>query len=104
MKYLSETFGLRKEFIFDSRSTSFASDLLKRTRGRGVDLVLNSLAGELLLASWECVAVGGMMVEIGKRDLMGHAMLPMDRFIANRSFVGVDILSLAKTQPQVVRE
>jgi NADPH:quinone reductase-like Zn-dependent oxidoreductase len=69
-----------------------------------VDLVLNSLAGDLLLASWECVAEGGMMVEIGKRDLMGHAMLPMDRFLANRSFVGVDILSLAKSRPQVVLE
>lgn len=45
-----------------------------------------------------------MMVEIGKRDLMGHAMLPMDRFLANRSFVGVDILSLAKSRPQVVLE
>ncbi|KAJ5168895.1 uncharacterized protein N7482_004489 [Penicillium canariense] len=102
-RYLTDTFGIRKEHIFDSRSTSFAPNLLKRTRGRGVDLVLNSLAGELLLASWECVAEGGMMVEIGKRDLMGHAMLPMDRFLANRSFVGVDILSLAKSRPQVVR-
>jgi hypothetical protein len=45
-----------------------------------------------------------MMVEIGKRDLMGHAMLPMDRFLANRSFVGVDIFSLAKSRPQVVLE
>ncbi|CEO60924.1 hypothetical protein PMG11_05381 [Penicillium brasilianum] len=103
-QYLTETFGIRKEHIFDSRSTSFATNLLKRTRGRGVDLVLNSLAGDLLLASWECVAEGGIMVEIGKRDLMGHAMLPMDRFLANRSFVGVDILSLTKSRPQVVLE
>ncbi|KAJ5662751.1 hypothetical protein N7462_011677 [Penicillium macrosclerotiorum] len=103
-QYLIETFGIRKEHIFDSRSTSFAPNLLKRTRGQGVDLVLNSLAGDLLLASWECVAEGGMMVEIGKRDLMGHSMLPMDRFLANRSFMGVDILSLAKSRPQVVLE
>lgn len=57
-----------------------------------------------MLASWECVAEGGIMVEIGKRDLMSHAMLPMDRFLANRSFVGVDILSLTKSRPQVVLE
>lgn len=69
-----------------------------------MDLVLNSLAGDLLLASWDCVAEGGIMVEIGKRDLVGHAMLPMDRFLANRSFVGVDILTLANSRPKIVQE
>ncbi|KAJ6044919.1 uncharacterized protein N7446_003115 [Penicillium canescens] len=99
--YLIQRFAIGADHIFDSRSTSFAPNLLERTQGRGVDLVLNSLAGDLLLASWDCVAEGGIMVEIGKRDFMSHAMLPMDRFLANRSFVGVDILSLARTRPMV---
>jgi NADPH:quinone reductase-like Zn-dependent oxidoreductase len=38
------------------------------TNGSGVDLVLNSLSGELLSISWKCVAPDGAMVEIGKRD------------------------------------
>ncbi|KAJ5583788.1 hypothetical protein N7450_006452 [Penicillium hetheringtonii] len=103
-QYLTDAFGIRKEHIFDSRSVSFSASLLRRTQGRGVDLVLNSLAGDLLLASWDCVAEGGIMVEIGKRDLVGHAMLPMDRFLANRSFVGVDILTLANSRPKIVQD
>ena len=102
-QYLTQRFGIPKEKIFNSRTASFAAKLLKKTQGQGVDLVLNSLAGDLLLASWDCVAEGGMMVEIGKRDLMGHAMLPMDKFLANRSFVGVDILTLARSRPNLVQ-
>jgi len=38
------------------------------TNGSGVDLVLNSLSGELLSTSWKCVAPDGAMIEIGKPD------------------------------------
>lgn len=91
VNYLTDTVGIPAEHIFDSRSTSFLHGVLKKTNGRGVDLVLNSLSGELLHASWKCVAKFGKMVEIGKRDLMGHGKLEMDRFLDNRSFIGVDL-------------
>ena len=51
---------------FDSRSTGFADDVLRVTGGTGVDLVLNSLAGEFIGAGMRCVAPGGCFVEIGK--------------------------------------
>ncbi|ORY70957.1 uncharacterized protein BCR38DRAFT_404090 [Pseudomassariella vexata] len=55
----------------------------------GVDVVLNSLSGELLHATWSCVAEFGKMVEIGKRDLIGGTKLDMRP--ANRSYCCVDI-------------
>ena len=84
-------FGIPPTHIFNSRDDSFAADVIKATGGRGVDLVLNSLAGELLHASWKCVAEFGVMVEIGKRDFQRHAKLGMDVFELNRSFVGFDL-------------
>jgi len=42
------------------------------TNGRGVDLVLNSLAEEKLLASVRCLARGGRFLEIGKFDLANN--------------------------------
>jgi NADPH:quinone reductase-like Zn-dependent oxidoreductase len=69
------------------------------TKGRGVDIVLNSLAGDLLHASWECVAIGGKMIELGKRDFLGHGMLSMDRFLQNRAFFGVDLNQYIDRQP-----
>lgn len=67
---------------------------MSATGGRGVDLVLNSLSGELLHTSWKCVAESGRMIEIGKRDLIGRAQLSMDLFGSNRSFFGVDLASM----------
>lgn len=78
----------------NSRNTSFLPAVKALTNGRGVDLVLNSLSGELLHASWKCVAEFGKMLEIGKRDFIGKAQLDMDLFEANRSFHGIDIAPL----------
>ncbi|KAF9631021.1 hypothetical protein BFW01_g1895 [Lasiodiplodia theobromae] len=102
-RYLRETFGISQDRIFNSRDASFLGGVLAATGGRGVDLVLNSLSGELLHASWKCVAEFGKMLEIGKRDFVGHGMLNMDLFEANRTFVGIDLAQLAVERPQVCR-
>ncbi|GCB18254.1 polyketide synthase-nonribosomal peptide synthetase [Aspergillus awamori] len=52
VKYLMKAFGIPRSHILDSHSVSFLSGIMRETNGRGVDLVLNSLAGELLRASW----------------------------------------------------
>lgn len=72
---------------------------MRATEGKGVDIVLNSLSGELLHASWKCVRPFGKMIEIGKGDLIGHAQLRMDPFEANRAFFGVDLAGLRKEKP-----
>lgn len=43
--------------------------IMRETNGRGVDIVLNSLAEEKLQASVRCLAVAGRFLEIGKYDL-----------------------------------
>lgn len=98
-KYLADNYGISADRIFDSRSSAFVAGVMQITNRRGVDLVLNSLSGELLQASWRCVAPFGRMIELGKRDFLGHGMLPMDAFGKNRSFIGVDILGLGKEAP-----
>lgn len=97
-KHLMSVFGLPRENIFNSRDSSFLYDVKAATGGRGVDVVLNSLAGELLHASWKCVAPYGKMLEIGKRDFIGKVKLDMDLFEANRSFIGIDLLSIVKQE------
>jgi NADPH:quinone reductase-like Zn-dependent oxidoreductase len=51
VKYLMDTFGLPPSRIFSSRDASFLPGVMRETAGRGVDVVLNSLSGELLHAS-----------------------------------------------------
>lgn len=73
---------------------------MKATNGRGVDIVLNSLSGELLHASWRCVAKNGSMLEIGKRDIFEHGQLALDVFASNRTFYGVDLRELVLEDPE----
>ncbi len=67
------------QHVFDSRSVSFADDVLAATDGRGVDVVLNSLAGEFITASVRTIATGGWMLELGKRDIWTPAQVASAR-------------------------
>ncbi|KAF6823452.1 polyketide synthase [Colletotrichum plurivorum] len=100
--YVSREWNVSREQIFSSRDTSFVDGIKKATGGRGVDVVLNSLSGELLHASWECVAPCGTFVELGKRDTLAGGKLLMAAFDENRSFVGVEMANLAAQAPEIV--
>ncbi|PHH93163.1 hypothetical protein CDD83_19 [Cordyceps sp. RAO-2017] len=89
--YLMGNHGIPRAHIFHSMDSSFLGDVRRATDNRGVDVVLNSLSGDLLHASWECVAEFGTMVEIGKRDFRRRAKLSMETFEANRTFIGLDV-------------
>ncbi|KAM4058125.1 KR domain-containing protein [Hirsutella rhossiliensis] len=94
--YLMETYDMPRNRIFNSRDASFVDGVMHETNGRGIDFILNSLSGELLHATWGCVAEFGTILEIGKRDLMGNGKLDMKPFLANRSYCCIDIDGLWK--------
>ncbi|KAE8135591.1 hypothetical protein BDV38DRAFT_294606 [Aspergillus pseudotamarii] len=98
-QHLIDTYGIPRNHIFNSRDASFLQDLMRCTGNRGADVVLNSLGGNLLHTSWKCVAPFGKMLELGKRDFLGHGMLSMDLFISNRSFFGVDLNQFFEEYP-----
>ncbi|MGW9214397.1 SDR family NAD(P)-dependent oxidoreductase, partial [Embleya sp. NPDC055664] len=65
--------GLDDAHIGDSRTLDFATRFRAATGGRGVDVVLNSLAGEFVDASLRLLADGGRFVEMGKTDVRDEA-------------------------------
>lgn len=75
---LSRYPALKKENILDSRSCSFEKEIMKMTQGGGVNLVLNSLAGDKLQASIRVLAKHGRFMEIGKFDLSNNTSLGKD--------------------------
>lgn len=103
-QYLVDVFDLPRDHIFSSRDASFYDDIMAATNGGGVDLVLNSLSGELLHLSWKCVAEWGTMLEVGKRDIIGRAALGMDLFENNRTFCGIDMSQMAVQRPWMYQE
>ena len=69
--------GLDDDHIASSRSLDFEEHFRAATDGRGVDVVLNSLAGEFVDASLRLLGEGGRFVEMGKTDIRDPAELPV---------------------------
>ena len=61
--------GIDDEHIADSRTLDFEQKFSSTTAGRGMDVVLNSLAGEFIDASLRLLAPDGRFIEMGKTDL-----------------------------------
>lgn len=106
-QYLKETFPqLNNKHIGNSRDTSFEQMILTETQGRGVDVVLNSLAEEKLQAGIRCLAKNGRFLEIGKYDLSRDNRIGMSMFLKNTSFHGILLDALFEEcaeQKQVVK-
>ncbi|KAI0603270.1 PKSKA1 [Biscogniauxia sp. FL1348] len=90
-EFLKSTFGIQDDHIYYSRNTDFADQVLAATDGKGVDIVLNSLTGDMLSESFRILADGGIMVEIGKKDILDRNNLAMAPFDRNISFRAVDM-------------
>jgi acyl transferase domain-containing protein len=55
--------------VMDSRSLTFADEVLAETGGRGVDVVVNALSGDFIPAGFRTLAPGGRFLELGKRGI-----------------------------------
>ncbi|MFF3277346.1 SDR family NAD(P)-dependent oxidoreductase [Streptomyces chrestomyceticus] len=79
--------GLDAEHVSSSRSAAFEADFLAATDGAGVDIVVNSLAGELTDASLRLLPRGGAFVEMGRTDVRDAQAVAADRpGVTYRSF------------------
>ncbi|AXI76331.1 SDR family NAD(P)-dependent oxidoreductase [Peterkaempfera bronchialis] len=83
--------SLGVEHVLDSRSLDFAVQVGEITGGEGVDIVLNSLAGEAIARGLELLRPGGRFIELGKRDMYEGKPLPLRPFGRNLAFHGVDL-------------
>ncbi|MFF7690230.1 SDR family NAD(P)-dependent oxidoreductase [Streptomyces syringium] len=81
--------------VLDSRTLDFSDGVREATGGRGVDVVLNSLAGEALTRSVELLAPGGRFIELGKRDIAADSRLGLSLLQGNRSLCTMDLDELA---------
>jgi mycoketide-CoA synthase len=61
--------GFDIDHIGDSRTLEFEQKFLDVTGGRGVDVVLDSLAGDFVDASLRLLPRGGVFLEMGKTDI-----------------------------------
>jgi len=90
--------------VYDSRSLSFADEVMADTGGEGVDVVLNSLAGEALAKGLAVLRNRGRFVELGVRDMQQNRRLAMAPFRNNLAFYFVDFARVKREEPQRVQD
>ena len=92
--------SLGAELVMDSRSTGFAQEVLDATGGRGVDIILNSLAGEAQEASFPLVADNGCFVELGKSGLRQAGDYRTERGLMR--YRPLDLVELGRDRPDLM--
>ncbi len=87
--------------VMDSRSLDFAAEIMTLTQGQGVDVILNSLAGEFIPKSLEILGDRGRFLEIGKSGLLDEKQAA--QLGRNREYYVVDWGMTAQHDPALIR-
>lgn len=87
--------------IFSCKDTGFVTGIMQKTAGRGVDVAFNSLSGDILHATWKCVAEFGRMIDVGKRDMLGSGKLDLASFLNGRSYAGFHLDTLIANRQDI---
>ena len=92
---------LGADHVFDSRSLAYADQILAVTNGEGVDVVLNSLAGEAIRRNLHVLRPFGRFLELGKRDFFENTPIGLRPFKDNISYFGIDADLLLIARPDL---
>jgi nucleoside-diphosphate-sugar epimerase/NADPH:quinone reductase-like Zn-dependent oxidoreductase/GTP cyclohydrolase II/arylamine N-acetyltransferase/ectoine hydroxylase-related dioxygenase (phytanoyl-CoA dioxygenase family)/acyl carrier protein len=103
-QYLHKDLNIPIENIGDSRSSSFKDLVMSRTNGRGVDMVLNSLSGELMRISVRCLSYGGYFLELGKCDIDANVIKELRHKDRQLAMIDLDQLMASEDKFTKVRE
>ncbi|CAF1580163.1 unnamed protein product [Adineta steineri] len=98
--FLREYYGI--EDVFNSRDTSFVNNI-REILPQGIDVIVNSLSGNLLKESIKLLAYHGHFVEWGKRDIYHNGNLSMFQLRTDCSFHVIDFAGLADHVSPLIR-
>ncbi len=88
--------------VMDSRSLDFADEIMEITQGKGVDAVLNSLAGEFIPKNFSVLAPFGRFLEIGKIDIYNNTRIGLEPLRNNISYFVIDLAQHLEHKPDYV--
>jgi NADPH:quinone reductase-like Zn-dependent oxidoreductase/NADP-dependent 3-hydroxy acid dehydrogenase YdfG/aryl carrier-like protein len=103
-RLLHDNYSIPDDHIFSSRDFSFVEGVKRMTKGRGVDVILNSLSGEALRQTWYCIAPFGYFIEIGSKDILRNSRLDMKPFLQDASFTFFDLKRIAQERPDMLAD
>lgn len=92
---------LGADHVFNSRTLDFADDIMRTTNGEGIDVVLNSLAGEAVTKNLEILRPFGRLLELGKRDFYENNRIGLRPFRHNIRYFVVDADQVMALRPDM---
>ena len=98
---LAQRYQIPESHIFSSRAQTFKKGIFELTARQGVDVVLNSLTGDMLTDTWACIAEFGVFVEIGSP---GRHQLSMQPFEKNVTLASVDLPLKQRRRPEELQK
>ncbi|RHZ58023.1 uncharacterized protein CDV56_108373 [Aspergillus thermomutatus] len=98
-KLIMDEYGIPENHIFSGQTGSLKRGIMRLTNGEGVDLVLNSSAGEALRDSLDCVKSLGTFIELGKSEMQQGFQLSMAAFNRSITFHAFDLETLSARDP-----
>jgi acyl transferase domain-containing protein/acyl carrier protein len=90
--------------IYDSRSLAFSDQIRDDTEGYGVDVVLNSIAGEAFHLSLQLLAPHGRFIEIGKKDIVEDKEIGLRLFNQSIQFACIDMDRILRDKPKLSKD
>jgi NADPH:quinone reductase-like Zn-dependent oxidoreductase len=95
---------INESHIGCSRDKTFMDMVMKYTEFRGVDVVINSLSGDLLRCSLMCMATCGHFIELGKQDFVSNSSIGMTLLSKNITFHAVSVDYFITHRPDLMNE
>jgi len=96
-----EDLGVKQ--IMNSRNLDFASQIMEKTQGKGVNLVLNSITNEgFIEKNLQVLAQGGRFLELAKRDIWSPEDVKQTR--GDVSYFVIDTEQTCQEQSSLVQE
>ncbi len=89
------------EHVVSSRESGFAQAVREITGGQGVDMVLNSLAGQAMEQSLALLRPYGRFLELGKQDYYTNTGIGLRPLKNNIAYHGIDVDSLLADRPDI---
>ncbi|MET3130771.1 NADPH:quinone reductase-like Zn-dependent oxidoreductase [Oxalobacteraceae bacterium GrIS 1.11] len=86
----------------DSRTLEFGAQIMQRTQGKGVDVILNTLPGAAIATGLACLGVFGRFLQVEKQDISRDQALHLLPFQKGLSFSAID-LALFIQQPDKLK-
>jgi phthiocerol/phenolphthiocerol synthesis type-I polyketide synthase C len=96
--------GVADDHVLDSRSDDFAERIRRLTGDEGVDVVLNSIAGEAVHRGLSLLRPFGRFIELGKVDFVTNSRIGLRVFRNNIAYYGVDADELMARKPELSRQ